>query len=379
MKHAKNGLILTTLLLLAALLLTACNPPAEKAAVAQPRVEGQAVVFPAGSPQLAALITEKVEPRREAVMRFTGRLVWDEDRTVRVFSPLGGRVMSIGVKLGETVRAHRMLAVIAAPELGSAQSDARKAEQDDLLAKKSLTRVEELHAAGVAPLKDLQAAQAEAARAAAERARTTERLALYGAASATVDQRFTLAAPIGGVVVERNLNSGQELRPDAQTDKGLFVISDPSHLWFVLDVVEADVGAVHAGEEVQIGATMLGDDTLTGKIINIADFVDPQTRTVKVRGTLDNPQRRAKADMFVTAKLKVPSVRGFVVPTNSVFLRGEQNYVFVDAGNGRFVRKPVLLGPTSEGRQVVLDGLTAEDKVVVDGGLLLEGLLAAKD
>ena len=373
MKNIKHGLILA-----AALLLAGCNEPAEKAA-AQPRVEGQAVVFPAGSTQLAALISKKIEPRREAVMRFTGRLVWDEDRTVRVFSPLGGRVLSIGVKLGERVRAGRPLAVIAAPELGSAQSDARKAEQDDLLAQKSLARAEELLAAGVAPLKDVQAAQAEAARAAAERARTAARLTLYGTASATVDQRFTLAAPIAGVVVERNLNAGQELRPDTQTDKGLFVISDPSHLWFVLDVVEADVGAVRPGAEVQIGATMLGDDTLTGKITNIADFVDPQTRSVKVRGTIDNPQGRAKAEMFVTAKLKVPSVRGFIVPTDSVFLRGEQNYVFVDAGNGRFVRKPVLLGPTSEGRQVVLDGLAAEDKVVVDGGLLLEGLLAAKD
>lgn len=374
MKNMQNGLVLASILLLAG-----CNEPAQKAAVPQPRVEGQSVIFPAGSPQLAALVSEKIEVRREAVLRFTGRLVWDEDRTVRVFSPLGGRVLTIGVKLGEAVRAGHTLAVIAAPELGSAQSEARKAEQDDALAQKNLARVEELLAAGVAPAKELHAAQAEAARAAAERARTAARLRLYGTASATVDQRFTLAAPISGVVVERNLNPGQELRPDAQTDKGLFVISDPSRLWFVLDVVEADVGAVRAGAEVQIGATMLGGDTFTGKITNVADFVDPQTRTVKVRGTLDNPGRRVKAEMFVTAELKVPSARGFIVPTKSVYLRGEQNYVFVDAGNGRFVRKPVLLGPTSSGQQVVLNGLAAEDKVVVDGGLLLERLLASRD
>jgi membrane fusion protein, heavy metal efflux system len=375
MNKLNNGLILASLLVLAG-----CNEPADKAAALQPRVEGQAVIFPAGSPQLAALISEKIEARREAVMRFTGRLVWDEDRTVRVFSPLGGRVQTVGVALGETVRAGRTLAVIAAPELGSAQSEARKAEQDDALAQKSLARVEELAAAGVAPLKDVQAAQAEAARAAAEHSRTTSKLRLYGgASSAQVDQRFTLAAPIAGVVVERNLNAGQELRPDTQTDKGLFVISDPSRLWFVLDVVEADVSAVRAGAEVQIGATMLGEDTLPGRITNVADFVDPQTRTVKVRGTIDNPGRRVKAEMFVTAELKVPSARGFIVPTKSVYLRGEQNYAFVDAGSGRFVRKPVRLGPTLNGHQVVLEGLAAEDKVVVDGALLLERLLASKD
>ena len=359
--------------------LAGCGEPVQKAAAPQPRVEGQAVIFPAASPQLAALISEKIEVRREAVLRFNGRLVWDEDRTVRVFSPLGGRVLSIGMKLGETVRAGQALAVVAAPDVGLAQSEARKAEQDDILAQKNLARVEELLAAGVAPAKELQAAQAEAARAAAERSRTSVRLRLYGTGSATVDQRFTLAAPISGVVVERNVNPGQELRPDSQSDKGLFVISDPARLWFVLDVTEGDIGMVRAGADVKLGATMLGEDTVTGKITHVADFVDPQTRTVKVRGTVENPDRRVKAEMFVTAQLRVPAVRGFIVPTKAVYLRGEQTYVFVDAGEGRFVRKQVRLGPMSEGHQVILDGLAAEDKVVVDGNLLLERLLASRD
>lgn len=361
-------------------LLAGCNEPAQKSPLPPARVEGQAVIFPAGSTQTAALLSEKVEPRREAVLRFNGRLVWDEDRTVRIASPFGGRVQSLAVRLGDKVRAGQTLAVIAAPELGMAQSEARKAEQDDALAQKSLARVTELVEAGVAPAKDLQAAQADAARAAAERARTQNRLRLYGgAASAQVDQRFALASPIAGVVVERNLNPGQELRADAQTDKGLFVVSDPTRLWFSLDVAEADIGMVKPGAEVQIGATMLGDDTLPGKITNVADFVDPQTRTVKVRGTLENPERRVKAEMFISATLRVPAVRGFVVPTKAVYLRGEQSYVFVEAGEGRYVRKPVRLGPTTNGHQVVLEGLAAEEKVVVDGALLLERLLASKD
>jgi cobalt-zinc-cadmium efflux system membrane fusion protein len=366
-------------LALIVVLLSACTDPAEKSTVAQPRVEGQAVIFPSGSPQTATLVSETIQQRREAVLRFNGRLVWDENRTVRVFSPFGGRVQSIAVQLGQAVRPGQALAYIEAPDFGSAQAEARKAEQDDALAQKTLARVTELTEAGVAPAKDLQAAQADAARAAAERSRTRARLKLYGKVAGAVDQRLTLATPIAGVVVERNVNAGQELRADAQGDKGLFVVSDPTRLWFMLDVAEADAGAVKPGAEVQIGATMLGEDTVTGKITHIADFVDPQTRTVKVRGTLENPARRVKAEMFVTAELKVPSVRGFIVPTQAVYLRGEQSYVFVDAGDGRYVRKPVRLGPTVNGHQVVLEGLAAEEKVVVDGSLLLESLLASKD
>lgn len=368
----------TLLPLIVAVGLAACTD-SQKPSVPQPRVEAQSVTFPPGSPQLASLVVEKIEPRREAVLRFNGRLVWDEDRTVRIASPFGGRVMSIAVRLGDTVRAGQTLAVIASPELGVAQSEARKAEQDDALAQKSLARVAELHGAGVAPAKDLQAAEADAARAAAERARTQERLRLYGAARGGVDQRFTLASPIAGVVVERNLNVGQEVRPDQQGEKGVFVVSDPSRLWFMLDVAEGDIGRVKTGTEVQIGATMLGEDTITGQITHVADFVDPQTRTVKVRGKLDNPGRRVKAEMYVTADLRVPATRGFLVPTKAVYLRGEQHYVFVDAGDGRYVRKPVRLGQTANGHQVVLEGLAADEKVVVEGNLLLERLVASKD
>jgi hypothetical protein len=62
-----------------------------------------------------------------------------------------------------------------------------------------------------------------------------------------------------------------------------------------------------------------------------------------------------------------------------VYLRGEQHYVFVDEGNGRYARRAIVAGPITEGYQVVLQGLAANDKVVIDGTLLLERLLASKD
>jgi cobalt-zinc-cadmium efflux system membrane fusion protein len=270
--------------------------------------------------------------------------------------------------------------VLAAPELGQAQSDARKAEQDHALAQKSLARVEELHGAGVAPDKDLQAAQADLVRTAAERQRTLARLKLYGKAAEEVDQQLALRAPLGGVVVERNINPGQELRPDNQGDKALFVVSDPTKLWVVLDIAEKDLGQIRAGSEVQLAASSLGEARVPAQIVHIADLVDPQTRTVKARGVLDNPDLRLKAEMFVTAELRAPVTHGLLVPAAAVYLRGEQYFVFVDAGGGRFVRKPVKLGASSsEGLQLVTDGLGATDKVVVDGSLLLEKILASKD
>jgi cobalt-zinc-cadmium efflux system membrane fusion protein len=365
-------------LLLALVALTACGEK-EKEAPPQYTVEQHSiVVFPAGSPQIGSITSVPIEPRREMTLRFNGRLVWNEDRTVRVFPPFAGRVIEIAVRPGDRIKVGQTLAVLASPDLGQAQSDARKAEQDFALAQKNLARVEELFMAGVAPAKDRQAAQADVARSRAEKERTLAKLRLYGKTD-TVDQTLALRSPIGGVVVERNLNPGQELRPDNQGDKALFVISDPTQLWFLLDVAEKDIPLVKEGTEISITTTSLGTDRVKGKIRHVADVVDPQTRSVKVRGTVEASDERLKAEMYIVAELSVPAPGGFLVPARAVYLRGEQQYVFIDEGNGRYARRAIRPGPLTDGYQVVLQGLAATDKVVLDGSLLLERLLASKD
>ena len=79
------------------------------------------------------------------------------------------------------------------------------------------------------------------------------------------------------------------------------------------------------------------------------------------------------------AKAREEYARGFLVPARAVYLRGEQHYVFIDQGNGRYARRAIVAGPLADGYQVVLQGLGANDKVVLDGSLLLERLLASKD
>ena len=372
------AVLITSALLAATLVACGRSEDPAQAQVPSPRVEADSVVFDAHSSQVASIQSTGVEPQRDALLRFHGRLVWNEDRTVRVFSPFAGRVVTISARLGDHVVAGQTLAVLDAPEFGTAQSEAVRTEQDYALAQKNLARVEELQAVGVLPMKDLHAAQADLVRAGAERARTRERLRLY-AAGDVVDQRFSLRSAIAGVVVERNLNPGQEARSDANPDKPYFVISDPALLWFVLDVAEADIGAVRSGAEVSIRASALGDRRIMGRLAHIADLVDPQTRTVKAQGTVDNADHRLKAEMFITAELRIVSSKGLLVPASAVYLRNDRNYVFVDAGNGRYVRKPVKIASRYDDRQVVVDGLGPADRVVVSGGLLLEKILAEKN
>jgi len=180
-----------------------CWDKREKEPAPQLTVEQHSIlVFPKASPMLDQIVAVPIEPRREVTLRFNGRLVWNEDRTARVFPPFAGRVQAIAVRPGERVARGQTLAVLAAPDFGVAQAEARKAENDYSLAQKNLERIRELAQAGVAPAKDLQAAEAEVVRTASERARANARLKLYGKTD-TVDQELALRSPVAGVVVEQ--------------------------------------------------------------------------------------------------------------------------------------------------------------------------------
>ena len=371
----------TVLLLILSGVLVGCHSSTEKPAEAQgPRVEGGRVILPEGSPQTGSLAIAQVEVCKGATIHLNGRSVWDDEATVRVFTPFAGRVTKISADVGQAVKQRDTLAMIASPDFGQTQADARRAESDFRLAERTLARVRELYEHGAAPKKDLEAAEADFARAQSEKTRTIGRLSLYGGSLGTIDQVCPLISPLDGVVVEKNINPGQEVRPDQmlanapQFFSPLFVVTDPTRLWVLLDVSDKDLPRVRRGERILVHAPAFPDRVFQGTIDVISDSLDPTTRTVKVRASVDNSARLLKAEMFVTVDLSANRPEGTDVCAKAVFLKGEKHYVFVQQGRGEFLRREITTGPEHEGKIQVLDGLLPGERVVTEGCLLLEQL-----
>ena len=363
----------------ALLVLAACGQPPQGEVKSKPTLDATTITFPADSTQLASLTMEPAASAQPTESRLTGRVVWNEERTARLVAPVAGRVTSIIAKPGEAVRAGQTLAFIASAEIGQAQADARRAAADYALGQKNLARVRDLVDGGVAPRKELVAAEAEFARAEAELARARARLKLYGGGEA-VDQSYPLRSPIAGTIVERNINPGQELRPDGTPAGGaLFVVTDPTSVWIMLDVAERDIGLVRAGQAIQLSAVPYPGEIFEAKIDLVSDFVDPASRVVKVRARMDNRERKLKGEMFVTGIVRGGEQAGVELPARAVFLNDEQYYTWVSAGPAKFTRVPVKLeggvhGPTNHVSIRVVAGVDAGQKVVVDGSLLLQRL-----
>ena len=357
--------------------LGACGKAADSASLSanEPTVLGNTIRFPAHSTAEQHLLTTPVVVAQQSVLKLPARIVWDEDHTSRVVSPVAGRLTRIEVQAGAFVKADQPLAYLSAPELGNFQTEAARAQAELAQAERSLARSKDLVEAGVIAGKDFEQAQSELMRTRAEATRTGLRLIAMGA-SDTVDQRYALRSPIRGVVVERNTNPGMEWRPD-QPGAPLFVVSDPTYLWCWIDAHEDALPLLRPGMKVVLRSSAWPQETFEARIAHVGDALDPASRSMKVLAKLRNPERHLKGDMYVTAEV-VSDARGELdVPAKAVFLSNSASQVFVKTGEGEYTRTSITPVASNDRWVSIAQGLKQGDQVVVDGALYLQKMLDA--
>ncbi len=357
-------------LLVSLVVLSACGKKAQPVKDLSPLVDGDRVVLVEAEKSSAFLKTELVKEDQGMTLRLPGRLVWNEDRTVRVYPQLPGRIVRIQADIGSQVKAGQALAALSSPEFGQAQAELKKAQADAQLAQKAYQRSQELLAAGVIAQKEAEQVDADFSRTRAEVERAASRVRLLGRSASSVDQTYTLSSPISGTVVERHLNVGQEFRFD-QANSAPFVVTDPTSLWIQIDVAEADLAGVSQGGDFQLSVNQLPGQSFPGKILHVADFVDPVTRTIKVRAAVANSERKLKGEMFATIAIARPPSAHLIVPAKAVFLVGSERFVFVEEAEGKYIRRKLETGSERNGMIEVRTGLSAGEEVVVEGNLHL--------
>ena len=368
----KHNLSITILAGMLAMLGGCNDAPAPVPAAPAPILQGNQLRFAPGHPQLALLGIAIAAPGKAITVELPARLVWNEERTQRIYPAFAGRVMAIKADVGQVVKPGTPLAQLASPDYGIAQADTAKAVADSRLTQKSLQRQRELFEAGIVARKDLDLAEAEAARSQAENQRAEARTRLYGGGG-NINQQLALLAGINGIVVERNLNPGQEVRPD-QTGPGvpaLFVVTDPTSLWVQIDARESEIGTLKPGSSFELVIPTLPGRKFEGRVTAAADYIDPATRTIKVRGVIANNDRLLKAEMLATARIERIIGNGVVVPSQAVSLLGARHTVMVQVQPGVFETREVQLSYQGPRETVVSQGLEAGEQIVSENMLLL--------
>lgn len=178
---------------------------------------------------------------------------------------------------------------------------------------------------------------------------------------------ISIHAPRGGTLIERNIADGSA----ATKGRTLLTIADLSRVWVEAEVFEADLELVEAGMSARVTLPYLPGRRFEGTIDYVYPYLTGDTRTARVRLTLDNPAGVLKPGMYAEVSLQSDLGERLSVPEEAVIVAGQTRVVFVDLGDGRLNPVRIETGRRAQGYVEVLDGLAAGDRVVTSGNFLI--------
>jgi len=323
-----------------------------------------------------------------------GKIAVDEDRSTPVFSPYAGRVTKLLARPGDSVTQGQPLFVIEAADTVQAQNDfitaatgLNKARSALDLAQLQHKRAKDLFEGKAVPLKDFQQAEATLIQAQND-LRSTEtaleaarnKLRILGltddAISAfqekgRINPETTIFAPIAGTVVQRKIGPGQYVNSGASDP--VFVIGDLSTVWLTAFVRETEASTVVVGQELTFNLLALPGRTLTGRINYVAAAIDPATRRLMVRATVDNASGQLKPEMFATVTLYAPDDQPSVgVPKQALIYEGDQVRVWVAHEDKSIELRQIKTGLTNGDLVEVHGNLKPGEQIVTKGSLFID-------
>jgi membrane fusion protein, heavy metal efflux system len=333
--------------------------------------QGNKIIVPEGS-ALRGRLSIEAAPAQSVSAKMVLPAVVESDpaRTAAVLTPLGGRLISLKVALGDRVARGQVLAVIDSPDLGQAYDDDAKAADTARLTEKNLERQEAQNKLGVASDRDLDQARSDHAQAAAEYSRTQARLQSLGAApgNRSPSNLLTVTAPVSGSITALSVTPGNMINDPTQP---MMTVADLSTVWVTAMVPEKDVAAVSKDQEAEVSLVAYPERVLRGKVLFVSAVIEPDTRRNKIRIAFANPDYSLKPNMFASVTLAGTARSQVVLPASALLMNNDRTSVFVATAPWTFERRTVD-PQLEEGSSVAIrSGVAAGEQVVVKGGILL--------
>lgn len=285
-------------------------------------------------------------------IRAVGKLTYDESRLQDVVLKVGGFLSGLRITAtGQPVQKGAALFQLYSPELYAAQ-------QDYVLARSSR------EALGGAERGDELVRAAET------------RLSLLGLSADQIQtiaktgvpiEKLTISAPASGYVIEKNVVEGAAIHAGDR----VFRIAALDRVWVEADVFEADLGRIAKGQAATIGLSYVPDRTFDGKVTFVYPYLDPTTRTGRVRIELPNAGLELKPDMYANVTFHLVLPDRLQIPTSAILYTGPRRIVLVDLGGGRLGPREVKIGAQAGDHAEVLAGLHEGEAVVTAGNFLI--------
>ena len=295
----------------------------------------------------------------EKIIRTVGRVDYDEKRIVTVSPKIGGWIEDLYVDFtGRFVKQGDPLLTLYSPELVSTQEEYLLAFK----AKKSLTK---------SPFPEVAASGESLAESARRRLRlwdiTDDQIKALEE-SGQAKKTLTLYSPFSGFVLEKKAYKGMNVMPGM----ALYRLADLSAVWVLADIYEYELPFIRLGQQAFVQLSYSPGEVFTGKTIYIYPFLNPETRTAKVRFEIPNSHGRLKPEMYANVEIKVHLGQKLAVPEEAIIDTGIRQVAIIDKGNGYFEPREVKVGAKVDNYYEVIKGLKAGERVVTSANFLID-------
>ena len=297
------------------------------------------------------------------------RVAFKEDHVTTVSVPVAARIQTIEAHVGDVVKAGDVLATLVSSEALRTRHEVAAARTAHEVAEAELRRQQTMVDKGVGVDVDLRAAQARLRESTQELHRAQGTAALLGSGAG---DRLVVRAPRAGVVAERKAVLGASVEPGAE----LFSVADPQSLSVVAEVFESDLPGIRKGSAVQVVVPQL-PRPLTGKVLHLGATLDRESRRANVIVSLGTQDAALRPGMHARVGVEVSSNSQMLIPVTAVLIKDEsRSVVYVQRTEELFEARSIELGQPARGMVPVISGLQPGEKIVVRGGMLLDGAAA---
>lgn len=338
------------------------------------------------------------EQKIQEMIKATGVVSPDETRVAHIYPLAQGIAEKPYVRLGDHVQAGQPLLLYDNIELGetvgehlSMHGEVAKEKAQLEVARKSVERANTLIGVEAISPRDYELRKAEELQAEAavqskeaELARSEEKLHRFGLTEEQVQRlkvsgeghrtasHNTLRAPFAGIITKYDVSQGESVA----RDKELFTLVDTSSVWVLGDIYEKDLGRIPGRGDCLVTVSSYPDERFRGQITYLSDFLDPSSRTAKLRCVVSNKDGRLKLEMFADVFIPTTSATAAAVVPGAALQDIEgKPVVFVQRDATHFEKREVTLGERGEQEIQILNGVRPGEKVVTAGSFYLKSAL----
>jgi cobalt-zinc-cadmium efflux system membrane fusion protein len=304
-------------------------------------------------------------------LKLTGKVVADQSKQLQVYPLAGGTVKTLSAELGDYVEKDQVLAVIKSGEAADIEKQSIEAQSNYEVAKKSAQAAEDMYNSKLMSEREYLQAKQELKKAEAEKNKIQELYKIYNLGN---QSEYIIKAPISGFIIDKKVNKDMQLRPD--NGESIFTISQLNDVWILANVYETDIDKVKERDTVFVTTIAYPDKVYKATIDKVYSVLDPDTRVMKIRAKLNNPDYLLKPEMYANVVVNYAEPQQMVtVSSNALIFDNSNNYLLIYKGGKNFEVRRVEVYKTIGKKSYILSGVSDNEKVVTQNQLLIYNAL----